>query len=99
MVTMDISKENIDFQRGFMAAIEKIRKDGHIMIQEKIVNNIRRIRKEKSLSQESVAYDLGLDYSTYGKIERGKIGLSVNRLEEIAKILNVKIQDLYEWKG
>jgi transcriptional regulator with XRE-family HTH domain len=63
----------------------------------KLIENIKNIRKDKGLSQESVAYDLGIDYSTYGKIERGKIGLSVERLDQIARILNVTVQDLYEW--
>jgi transcriptional regulator with XRE-family HTH domain len=63
-----------------------------------LIENIKNIRKDKGLSQESVAYDLGIDYSTYGKIERGKIGLSVERLDQIARILNVTVQHLYEWE-
>jgi transcriptional regulator with XRE-family HTH domain len=63
----------------------------------RLIENIKNIRKDKGLSQESVAYDLGIDYSTYGKIERGRIGLSVERLDQIARILNVTVQDLYEW--
>jgi transcriptional regulator with XRE-family HTH domain len=66
-------------------------------VKNSVIENIKTIRKEKGLSQESVAYDLGIDYSTYGKIERGKIGLSVERLSQIARILNVTVQDLYEW--
>jgi transcriptional regulator with XRE-family HTH domain len=64
----------------------------------RLIENIKNIRKDKGLSQESVAYDLGIDYSTYGKIERGRIGLSVDRLDQIARILNVTVQDLYEWE-
>jgi transcriptional regulator with XRE-family HTH domain len=62
-----------------------------------LIQNIRTIRKQKGISQESVAYDLGIDYSTYGKIERGQIALTVDRLDKIAKILTVSVQELYKW--
>jgi transcriptional regulator with XRE-family HTH domain len=62
---------------------------------EKILENIKNLRKEKGLSQESVAFDLGIDYSTYGKLERGHISLSVERMIEIAEILNVPLLDLF----
>lgn len=64
-----------------------------------LIQNIRIIRKQKGISQESVAYDLGIDYSTYGKIERGQIALTVDRLEKIAKILGVTIDELYQWNS
>ena len=62
-----------------------------------LIQNIRTIRKQKGISQESVAYDLGIDYSTYGKIERGQISLTVDRLEKIAEILEVSVEGLYKW--
>lgn len=60
-----------------------------------LLKNIKTVRKEQGISQESVAYDLGIDYSTYGKIERGQISLTVDRMEKIAKILNVKVSEIY----
>ena len=65
----------------------------------KLIENIKNVRKKKGISQESLAYDLGIDYSTYGKIERGQIGLSVERLDNIAKILEVSVEELYGWKN
>jgi transcriptional regulator with XRE-family HTH domain len=62
-----------------------------------LIQNIKVIRKQKGISQESVAYDLGIDYSTYGKIERGQIALTVDRLEKIAKILSVSVEEIYKW--
>ena len=62
-----------------------------------IIQNIKTIRKQKGISQESIAYDLGIDYSTYGKIERGQIALTVDRLEKIGLILKVTIGELYKW--
>ena len=62
-----------------------------------VIENIKNIRRSKSISQESIAYDLGIDYSTYGKIERGQISLTVDRLEKIARILQVSIEEIYKW--
>ncbi|MFN3405757.1 MAG: helix-turn-helix domain-containing protein [Cytophagaceae bacterium] len=62
-----------------------------------LILNIRTIRKQKGISQESLAYDLGIDYSTYGKIERGVISLTIDRLEKIAQILGVSVADIYGW--
>ncbi len=50
--------------------------------------NIKRRRLELDLSQEDVANKLRCDYSTYGKIENGRTALSVDRLLEIARILD-----------
>jgi transcriptional regulator with XRE-family HTH domain len=67
-------------------------------VNNKLIDNIKNIRKKKGISQESLAYDLGIDYSTFGKIERGQIGLSVDRLDKIAEILGVSVEELYGWK-
>ena len=60
-----------------------------------VLQNIKNIRKAKGVSQESIAYDLGIDYSTYGKIERGQIALTIDRLEKIAEILDVSVRGGY----
>jgi transcriptional regulator with XRE-family HTH domain len=64
-----------------------------------VVLNIKAIRKQKGVSQEYLAYLLGIDYSTYGKIERGAISLTVDRLEKIAAILEVTVEDIFKWKS
>lgn len=51
------------------------------------IENIKVIRKEKGLSREDVAKLLGIELQTYGKIERGAIKLTVERLYELADIL------------
>jgi len=52
------------------------------------VENIRILRKLNKLSQEEVAKILDIDVSTYSKIEREEIKLTIDRLYEIAEILN-----------
>ncbi len=63
-----------------------------------LIENIKRLRRQKGWSQTNMAEDLGIDYSTYGKIERGKININIARLEQISKILQVPIQELYGWE-
>jgi len=55
---------------------------------------IRQIRLQKGLSQENMADMLGLSTTAYGDLERGRTELSVSRLENIAKLLDVPLPDL-----
>ncbi|MCF0071818.1 helix-turn-helix domain-containing protein [Dyadobacter sp. CY261] len=55
---------------------------------------IRQIRLQKGLSQENMADMLGLSTTAYGDIERGRTELSVSRLENVAKLLDVPLPDL-----
>lgn len=60
----------------------------------KILENIKSNRKAKKISQEEMAKHLGIELSTYGKIERGDIKLTVERMIEIAGILNIPTEIL-----
>lgn len=62
---------------------------------EQLLGNIKRIRKQRGLSQDNMAFDLGVETSTYSKWENGKIQLTIQRLEIIAKLLKVKVSDIY----
>jgi transcriptional regulator with XRE-family HTH domain len=59
-----------------------------------ITDKIREIRSLKSISQEYMACQLGIDTSSYHRLERGTSPLSIGRLERIALILNVQIVEL-----
>ncbi|WP_439238527.1 helix-turn-helix domain-containing protein [Lonepinella sp. BR2919] len=63
---------------------------------EKIRENIRRVRKEKGLTQATVAEMLGMSETGYAKIERGETGgdLGFDRLARIANVLDVDMFDL-----
>lgn len=56
-----------------------------------IYENIRRIRISKGYSQEYVASKLGMNQSNYGKLEKGNTQLTIERLEQIAKVLEVNM--------
>ena len=58
------------------------------------IQNIQRIREQKNLSREFVADKLKLTENNYGKIERGEIGLTLDRLYELAGILQVSPEEI-----
>ncbi|HEV7380508.1 MAG TPA: helix-turn-helix transcriptional regulator [Dyadobacter sp.] len=55
---------------------------------------IRQIRMQKGLSQENMADMLGLSTTAYGDMERGRTDISLGRLENISKILDIGLPDL-----
>jgi transcriptional regulator with XRE-family HTH domain len=59
-----------------------------------IGDKIRKVREIKSLKQEWVASQLGLSITAYGNLERGDSAVTVARLEEIAKVLEVEAMDI-----
>lgn len=67
-----------------------------IMNSEKILENIKKIRKEKGFTQEQMADELKISRVTYYNIENGKQELSIQKLEKIIEFLNINILDLIQ---
>lgn len=63
----------------------------------KVIENIKKIRLEKGISQECIAMAIGCDQSNWNKIETGKQQLKVNQLEKIAEILGVDVIYLFTY--
>lgn len=61
----------------------------------KIGKRIRELRKEKGYSQEDFAYEVGLDRTYMGSIERGERNLAAINLIRIAKTLKVEVGELF----
>jgi transcriptional regulator with XRE-family HTH domain len=57
--------------------------------------NVRRIRVEKGISQERLAFDSGVDRAYLGGVERGDQNPTVEVLERLAKTLSVRLADLF----
>jgi len=55
---------------------------------------IRNQRTKQKLTQESLALQCGIDRSYMGRIERGEVNLTVEKIYEIASILRVSPKDL-----
>lgn len=62
---------------------------------ELVGKNIRRIRVEKGVSQERLAFDANVDRSYLGGIERCDENPSVDTLDKIAAILDVGILEFF----
>lgn len=64
----------------------------------RIIMKIRRHRDIKGFSQEYMAEKMNLTQSTYAKIENNYTKLTIDRLNEISKILEIDISDLLQEK-
>lgn len=55
---------------------------------------IKKVREIKGYSQEYISTQMGITQNSYSKIERGETNLSVNKLIEICKILDIEMSTL-----
>ncbi len=56
---------------------------------------IKSIRKLRNFTQETVAEKLGISTYSYAKIERGETDVKYSRLQQIAKIMGIQLEDLF----
>lgn len=68
-----------------------------VMIKSSVYVNIRKIRELKNLTREYVAEEVKMSTSGYGKIERGEVDLTVSKLIEISKALDVSIEFIFKF--
>ena len=59
-----------------------------------VLLNIRKMRINRELSQENVAFNLKISQSTYAKMESGQSKLSIDRLYQLAVFFNVPVEEL-----
>lgn len=63
----------------------------------KVYNNIYELRKAKGLSQMDLADKLNINQDTYSKLERGKIQLTIERLELLAEIFGMTVLEIMQY--
>ncbi|MEQ6341654.1 MAG: helix-turn-helix domain-containing protein [Gammaproteobacteria bacterium] len=56
---------------------------------------VRELRKQKGLSQESLALTCGLDRTYIGGVERGERNISLLNIHKIATALGVPAKELF----
>lgn len=56
--------------------------------------SLRKARRKLRLTQENIAFDLGVTQPTYANYEKGKTIISVNRLFILSKIYNLSFDQL-----
>ena len=66
-------------------------------IQKALGQKLRAIRKAKGLTQEQVADKGGMNFKYYGAIERGEINVTLKTVSNLARILNVRMGDLFSF--
>ena len=57
--------------------------------------NLRRLRVERDISQERLAFDSGVDRSYLGGMERGEENPTVDILDKLAATLAVPVGELF----
>ena len=56
--------------------------------------NVRKLRRERGLSQEQLAEMSELHRTYVGSVERGERNVSIDNMERIADALSVKLREL-----
>jgi transcriptional regulator with XRE-family HTH domain len=62
----------------------------------KFTEKIKLLRKEREWSQEKIATKLNISLNSYGAIERGDTNLGMTRIEEIADVFEITLEELFE---
>jgi DNA-binding XRE family transcriptional regulator len=57
---------------------------------------LRVLRQSRSMSQEKMAFRVGLTFQQIQKCEKGLNRISCSKLYEFARLLNVRVQDFFE---
>lgn len=57
--------------------------------------NVRRLRVERGIAQERLAFDAGVDRSYVGGVERGEENPTVDILDKLAATLGVPVGELF----
>ena len=60
-----------------------------------LANNIQNLRRKKNLKREELSLMLGFDNSYISKLEKGKINITIDKLDLIANYFSVNIKELF----
>ncbi len=60
--------------------------------------NLRRIRNEKGLTMESLAFEADIEYRQLGRIERGEINTTISTAFALSKALGIDLEALFQFK-
>ena len=61
---------------------------------QKLGRNLKRIRKEKGISQGDIAREFGMDKAFISNIENGKTNPTLATIVRLAKAVGVSVEDL-----
>ena len=56
--------------------------------------NIRKIRRDRDLTQEYMAFEMGISQKAYSDIENSKVKINLEILTKVSDILDIKPSDI-----
>ncbi|MBW3524140.1 MULTISPECIES: helix-turn-helix domain-containing protein [unclassified Chryseobacterium] len=56
--------------------------------------NIRKIRRDRDLTQEYMAFEMGISQKAYSDIENSKVKINLEILTKVSNILDIKPSDI-----
>ena len=60
-------------------------------------SNLRKVRTKKSMTQEKLAFSVGIEISQISRIERGILNTSISTIKAIATALDIEVKDLFDF--
>ncbi len=58
---------------------------------------LRQLRKERNVSQDELALRAQIDRSYMGRIERGQVNITLEKVFRLANALGCNVRDLLDW--
>lgn len=89
-----VNKKNLKYYSHIHKIIVNLHKNSQNM--NNLGASIRMEREKRGFSQEYVAMELGINQSTYGKLERDASNITVDRLFKIADVLETDVSNLLD---
>jgi len=59
-------------------------------------NRIKELRTQEGITQEDLAFKIGVDRSYMGFVERGERNPTLSKIAKIAKTLNISLSELFK---
>lgn len=60
-------------------------------------DNLQKIRNDKNITQERLAFTIGIEISQISRIERGVVNTSISTVKAVAKALDIDIKELFDF--
>lgn len=58
-------------------------------VRNKLAQNIEKLRTKKKISREELSLILGVDNSYISKLEKGRINITIDKIEQLAKFFEI----------
>jgi transcriptional regulator with XRE-family HTH domain len=67
---------------------------GKCTARELLANNLRRLRAERGMTQEDLAFEANLHRTFVAHVERGVRNISIDNIEKLASALKIQLHEL-----